>query len=286
MFIISQKYERSDLLHFVGGGNPQAGIIYGKKDETCVIVTSGGKGGESMGYTDRWEEDGSFTYVGQGGKGNQNEHGPGNSKLISGERSVLLFTTEEPTAAQRKERNSRRKIFTFEGIFEVKQWNFVTVKEGPRANDKIIEFSLVRANNIFNSSPATTSEDDIVVKDINFAALRTKLKNQDSKPREGTLPIREYRIRSKDIVRYAISRAKGNCEYCNKPGPFEDFKGNLFLEVHHIFRLSDDGPDSTKNVAAICPNCHREAHFGRNRDTIREEMADIIQKIEYILDNE
>ncbi|MFC1652495.1 HNH endonuclease [Planctomycetota bacterium] len=40
----------------------------------------------------------------------------------------------------------------------------------------------------------------------------------------------------------------------------------LFLEVHHLFRLADDGPDIPDNVAAICPNCHRELHYGADRD--------------------
>ena len=35
-----------------------------------------------------------------------------------------------------------------------------------------------------------------------------------------------------------------------------------YLEVHHIIRLADDGDDSVENAIALCPNCHREAHFG------------------------
>ena len=35
-----------------------------------------------------------------------------------------------------------------------------------------------------------------------------------------------------------------------------------YLEPHHIRRVSDGGPDHPRWVAAICPNCHREVHFG------------------------
>ncbi|WP_163591073.1 HNH endonuclease, partial [Klebsiella variicola] len=38
--------------------------------------------------------------------------------------------------------------------------------------------------------------------------------------------------------------------------------GTPFLEVHHIEWLSNGGEDSVENAIALCPNCHRQAHFG------------------------
>ena len=35
-----------------------------------------------------------------------------------------------------------------------------------------------------------------------------------------------------------------------------------YLEVHHKIRLSDGGEDTIDNVVALCPNCHRKAHYG------------------------
>jgi 5-methylcytosine-specific restriction protein A len=35
-----------------------------------------------------------------------------------------------------------------------------------------------------------------------------------------------------------------------------------YLEVHHIKRLADKGSDTTTNSIAVCPNCHRELHYG------------------------
>ncbi len=34
------------------------------------------------------------------------------------------------------------------------------------------------------------------------------------------------------------------------------------LEVHHVIRLADGGSDTINNSVALCPNCHRELHFG------------------------
>ncbi len=43
--------------------------------------------------------------------------------------------------------------------------------------------------------------------------------------------------------------------------PFEAKSGSS-LEVHHMYRLSDGGPDHPEHVAAICPNCHARIHRG------------------------
>jgi 5-methylcytosine-specific restriction protein A len=34
------------------------------------------------------------------------------------------------------------------------------------------------------------------------------------------------------------------------------------LEVHHKKQLSEGGEDTVENAIALCPNCHREAHYG------------------------
>ena len=39
-----------------------------------------------------------------------------------------------------------------------------------------------------------------------------------------------------------------------------------YLEPHHIRRGWDSGPDSPEWVGGICPNCHREIHFGNGID--------------------
>ncbi|CAH7245263.1 e14 prophage; 5-methylcytosine-specific restriction enzyme McrA (fragment) [Vibrio chagasii] len=58
-------------------------------------------------------------------------------------------------------------------------------------------------------------------------------------------------------------RANGTCEICYKPAPFIRKTDNTpYLEVHHKLPLAQGGPDTVDNVLALCPNCHRQAHFG------------------------
>jgi len=69
--------------------------------------------------------------------------------------------------------------------------------------------------------------------------------------------------RNADVVAEVLYRANGICEMCKKPAPFKKKKDLLpYLEVHHKKPLADKGEDTVKNAIALCPNCHRESHYG------------------------
>ncbi len=71
-------------------------------------------------------------------------------------------------------------------------------------------------------------------------------------------------IRNPDVVVETLLRANGKCEYCLNEAPFKrDKDGEGFLEVHHIEFLSEGGLDTVENSVALCPNCHRMAHYGK-----------------------
>jgi hypothetical protein len=77
--------------------------------------------------------------------------------------------------------------------------------------------------------------------------------------------------RSADVRRHALERSDGKCEWCGQPG-FAMDNGRLFLETHHVVPLSENGADSAVNVVALCPNHHREAHHGMERQAMREQL--------------
>ncbi len=69
--------------------------------------------------------------------------------------------------------------------------------------------------------------------------------------------------RNPDVVAEVLYRAAGVCGVCSLPAPFKRAgSGQPYLEVHHKVRLSDGGDDTVSNALAVCPNCHREAHYG------------------------
>ena len=77
--------------------------------------------------------------------------------------------------------------------------------------------------------------------------------------------------RSAEVRRLVLNRAGGRCEYCGAEG-FQTAARGIYLETHHVVPLSESGPDTVTNVVAVCPNHHREAHYGEQRDTVRTEL--------------
>lgn len=70
-------------------------------------------------------------------------------------------------------------------------------------------------------------------------------------------------MRNPDVVAEALCRAAGICGCCKQPAPFKRATDGMpYLEVHHRIRLADGGDDTIKNAVAVCPNCHRKAHYG------------------------
>ena len=84
-------------------------------------------------------------------------------------------------------------------------------------------------------------------------------------------------VRSQEVRLSVLLRANGKCEYCGQPG-FASFNGGIYLETHHIIPLSENGSDDTPNVIALCPNHHKEAHYGINKIELREKFIEIVEK--------
>jgi 5-methylcytosine-specific restriction protein A len=51
-----------------------------------------------------------------------------------------------------------------------------------------------------------------------------------------------------------------------------DPRRNPFLEAHHVRRLSDGGLDDPRWVIAVCPNCHRRAHYGADANEFNDSL--------------
>lgn len=87
-----------------------------------------------------------------------------------------------------------------------------------------------------------------------------------------------YIVRDPEVRRSVIKRANGRCEFCGAEG-FERDDGSRFVEAHHIIHLAKQGPDTLENVIGLCPNHHREAHFGKDRKSFEERLKSTLAKI-------
>lgn len=91
---------------------------------------------------------------------------------------------------------------------------------------------------------------------------KKRLKKASEFPETLSVTTTVYK-RNPDVIAEVLERAQGKCEECGKPAPFNRAStGSPYLEVHHRIPLSERGKDTMDNAFALCPNCHREAHFG------------------------
>lgn len=281
-FSLGQEYQRAALLGFVGSRQAQPGVIWGPREPGCIVCTSGGRHGKKAGYTDGQQANGSWTYVGQGTAGDQRIDNAANAKLASQERSVLLFTTREPNAREIAQQGYG-KLYVFRGVFNVAGHEFFSPDTGPRQGDRLLRFLLMPADDSYVESlqPEPTNPG---LAGHSLKQLQLKLSEIAKTPPTARITTVEYRARSAAVHRYALHRAKGICECCGLSAPFEDDSGMAFLEVHHLLRLADYGPDATGNVAAVCPNCHRALHLSKARAALAASLqARVTEREEEIL---
>ncbi|MBP2278444.1 HNH endonuclease [Sphingomonas sp. TF3] len=82
-------------------------------------------------------------------------------------------------------------------------------------------------------------------------------------------------VRNPKVREAVLKRSCGRCEHCDEPG-FRRADGAIYLETHHIVPLHEGGPDLIGNVIALCPNDHREAHYGEAAAALRLRFIAIV----------
>ena len=99
----------------------------------------------------------------------------------------------------------------------------------------------------------------------------------DFPPQQG-VTITKYFVRNSKIKGWILDNAKGFCEGCGQPAPFE-MDGKPFLEVHHVKHLAQGGKDRKNNTIALCPNCHRRCHHSSDRDKFTASLYDRVKRL-------
>lgn len=158
-------------------------------------------------------------------------------------------------------------------------------KDGPDANGNIrrmIVFELAPLQEFVeteNSSEEILSVhnqiDTLPLSDLRAKALAASVGSRNPIERR-----QDYYYRSQAIKLYALKRANGICEGCRQPAPFITPLRKPYLEAHHIRRLSDGGPDDPRWVVAICPHCHRKAHYSEDATSFNKLLAQRAQEVE------
>lgn len=89
--------------------------------------------------------------------------------------------------------------------------------------------------------------------------------------------INSYK-RNRQIVKQALENSNYQCDIDNKHITFITKNNKPYMEAHHLIPLSTQGLfnttglDSVANVVCLCPNCHRNLHYGKDIKPMLEKL--------------
>jgi 5-methylcytosine-specific restriction protein A len=274
-------YNRRLDIHPKFDGNRYSGIAPAPRNKVVLIFS--GKEGHQFGYDDQWDQDGqTFSYTGEGQKGHM-EFTKGNLAIrdhVQNGHALLLF-----------EKVDRSGLYRYVGEMQCAGFRW---DEGPDLDKtlrKLIKFQLVRLDAADEAPDTALAAQDSIEsvassaltdKSESLSTLRSRAYNA-TEPREVTQTEARRNLykRSVSVATYVLARASGVCEHCEKPAPFKRSNGTPYLEVHHIERLSDGGLDAPDHVVAICPSCHRRAHYGSDRKQVNQLLRERVAALEH-----
>ena len=138
---------------------------------------------------------------------------------------------------------------------------------GMNVRDRLIrilkDLGHIAPNTTTDIDETPTSKYDVLENTVRKLRIRGFKEPPQGQQRPLSIETTTKRIpRDPAVKAWILENAKGDCEMCQLPGPFVTPDGDNYLEVHHVKRLGDQGTDTVTNAVALCPNCHREAHYG------------------------
>jgi len=273
MFIQGQVYHRRRDLHASFGGQRQGGISTPSQHNLILLFT--GEQGEQYGYSDGWspDADGVFLYTGEGQRGDM--------AFVRGNRAVAHHT-QDGKDLHLFSYTSKRGFVRYFGQMLCTGHSFRAAPDLDNNMRRAIVFELLPIAEFVGTTQE--NEEDTSVQGLATASLeelREKaLAGSSSETSTTTQRKAVVRRRSRAIKLYVLMRSKGNCESCKLPAPFMTKQGKAYLEPHHIRRLSDGGPDHPRWVIALCPNCHRKAHYSKDAGAFNDQLTEIVGEFE------
>lgn len=266
MFTRGQSYVRRDI-HAELGGQAQGGISTPAQHPVIIIFT--GEEGEQYGYRDGWTEDGVFLYTGEGQRGDM--------EFVRGNRAIRDHISEGKELHLFKIIGGGIVRYRGEMIYTGFERRAAPDIEGDNRSAIIFELLPIDAFDL------GIEDSDDALKELNripMEELRRRALEESNEPRPPRESKQASHYRSSAVRAYVLRRADGICEGCGDPAPFVTAVGRLYLEPHHIRRVSDGGPDHPEWVAGVCPNCHSRAHYSGDKQEFNSQLRDTVLKME------
>lgn len=138
-------------------------------------------------------------------------------------------------------------------------WQNSIRKISDEAFFEVLKLANVKSNLGENASLLEISGDSLGV----LKLLNNQYRGLEPKGRKKL--IQQQLDRGSSISK-ALKRLLGaRCQICGWEG-FEKVDAESYIEAHHITQLAErrSGSLCTENIILLCPNCHKEVHYGKN----------------------
>lgn len=265
VFEVGRTYDRRQEIHEPYGGQWQGGISTPANQPFIFLFT--GESGEQYGYRDGWDQNGVFLYTGEG------QVGP--MEFTRGNRAIRDHAKDGKDLHLFESLGKGRR-YRYLGMFTCPTWEY---RQGIDLNGderQVIVFHLVQPSEE-EQGASSAPPPSVPLDQLRQPALEAASRAEQSKPQKAK---DLYYKRSATVREYVLARAGGVCESCGKLAPFVRIDGTPYLEPHHTRRISDGGPDHPRWVAAICPNCHREIHHGKDGKAKNQHLQQYLVGLE------
>lgn len=270
-FTIGELYSRRRDIHEKYGGNSQSGIA--SSSQVPAVFLFSGDSGLKFGYRDSPDASDYCDYTGEGQSGDMT--------FTAGNKAIRNHI-QDGKALHLFKALGKSKPCRYVGEFALVSYSMQPGLDRDLKERQIIVFHLVRVKDTTADESLPVEAGNVVKEPTSISAARALALAacHASSGIEGRQALVNYFQRSQAVRRYALLRANGTCEACSAPAPFKSKQGEPYLEVHHTTRLSDGGLDHPRNVAALCPTCHREIHCGVDGVAVNDRVRKSIQRIE------
>ena len=265
MFNTGLLYRRRSL-HGEYGGQQQGGISTPSYQNFIFLFSS--PRAKEFGYEDGWSEEGIYLYTGEGQRGDM---------AFTRGNSAIRDHQKEGKDLHLFEASSKKGFYRYVGQMFCIGFHEHQGKDIMGKQRSQIVFELIPIDRFIAEEMNTEIEKKLWQESLHD--LRNRALSHSSSPTTSQRQVEIYN-RSQAVKIYALKRANGTCEGCQKKAPFVKEDGRPYLEVHHLNRLSDGGPDHPESVIALCPNCHRQAHYSSDRELFNARLTRVVAKIE------
>lgn len=271
---VNQVYSNQDI-RSVFQCALQGGMRRSKRTNSLVLISN--HTGSSI-YGDKWI-DGIIHYTGMGQVGDQRlDYSQNRTLNESNENGIDVYLFEV----------FKDREYTFVGKVQLAGAPYQDREEDKNGNDRIVyRFPLRIVDDGYLPYRNVLNETDLIRETLVSRKQDEDLKRiaeQRSMANRGKSQYRDVKTRvfERDpfIRSYVKKLAKGICQLCENPAPFE-LDGEPFLHVHHIEYLADGGEDTIENSIAICPNCHERIH----KLELPEDKSILLLKVAMRADN-